>query len=255
MTTIILEENQNKQGTIVFVRKNKVFTTVRTIAKNCNIEVRSLRLLVKKYEKRLLKRGSIDSFQMNSLGTAKNRKDTELNEEQAYFLMTLLDNSEVVVDFKDQLTAAFFRVIKENTALKAKLASQSWQSARLEGKIQRRSFSDVIKEFSEYALLQGSSRKDGQYMLISKKIKQTMFDIKYKQDSFRDFLDVEQLQSVVVLESIIEKMVRAGIEAKTHYREIREDIFEKVEVFASAVGKTQVEGICVRNQMELDFKI
>jgi len=44
---------------------------------------------------------------MNSLGTAKNRKDTELNEEQAYFLMTLLDNSEVVVDFKDQLTAAF----------------------------------------------------------------------------------------------------------------------------------------------------
>jgi len=63
------------------------------------------------------------------------------------------------------------------------------------------------------------------------------------------------LQSVVVLESIIEKMVRAGIEAKTHYREIREDIFEKVEVFAKVVGKTQVEGICVRNQMELDFKI
>lgn len=81
------------------------------IAENTWNESRAIKYLIEKYQHRIEKFG-VMTFEMSkpNEGGWRPWKEYYLNENQATFLMTLLRNSEVVVDFKENLLHAFVKL-------------------------------------------------------------------------------------------------------------------------------------------------
>ena len=93
-------------------------TTSEVISKYANIEHRSVLQMIKKYKSDIEEFGWCP-FKMQpykSAGGVQNRPVYSLNEQQATFLITLLNNSDIVVNFKKKLVKAFFTLNQEQFA-------------------------------------------------------------------------------------------------------------------------------------------
>lgn len=129
MNSITTASNQAQNGLVTLVEwEPRVSHFI--IAKNTWNEPRAIRVMIEKYFERLEKKW-VMTFEMSKPKTSWGRPQKEyfLNEKQAIFLMTLLKNSEVVVDFKDNLTSAFFELKeKSQEQEKPRLAPLHWYS-------------------------------------------------------------------------------------------------------------------------------
>ncbi|WP_057804380.1 Rha family transcriptional regulator [Pediococcus stilesii] len=135
-----------KQTEVVFTESmnlyDEPFTTSDVIAEYANVNRHTIQQLVKTHKHRLEKFGVI-AFEMrkppkNSKG-GRPKKVYLFNEEQATLLITFLDNTETVADFKVELVRQFY-------AMKTELLQR--QLIRTSGKVGRREMTDAIKESS-----------------------------------------------------------------------------------------------------------
>lgn len=135
-----------KQTEVVFTESmnlyDEPFTTSDVIAEYANVNRHTIQQLVKTHKHRLEKFGVI-AFEMrkppkNSKG-GRPKKVYLFNEEQATLLITFLDNTETVADFKVELVRLFY-------AMKTELLQR--QLIRTSGKVGRREMTDAIKESS-----------------------------------------------------------------------------------------------------------
>lgn len=144
-----------------------------------------------------------------------------LNEIQATFLITLLKNNEVVVKFKMELVRQFYAMRQ----FIFEKQSQSWVSAREQGKLTRKAETDVLKELVEYAKNQGSTHSDKLYVTYTKLANKVCGISK------RDNATTEQLSNLTVAENIILHCIQAGIEQDRHYKDIYKDCKKRLEMF------------------------
>ena len=130
-----------------------------------------------------------------------------LNEDQCYFLLTLMRNNNHIVAAKLKLVKAF-RDARAQLALR--------DMARIEGKAVRRTETDAIKDLVEYASAKGSSNASMYYATITK-MTNSLLGIESGQ---RDKLDHKSLQQIKVAETIVEIAIRDGLKAELPYKEI-----------------------------------
>lgn len=126
--------------TETFNLHDEPFTTSEVIAEYANVKRHTIQQLVKIHKRRLEKFGVI-AFEMrkppkNSKG-GRPKKVYLFNEEQATLLITFLDNTDTVADFKVELVRQFY-------AMKTELLQR--QLVRTSGKAGRREMTDAIKE-------------------------------------------------------------------------------------------------------------
>ena len=130
-----------------------------------------------------------------------------LNEDQCYFLLTLMRNNNHIVKAKLNLVKAFRDARKQ-------LAERD--IARLDGKQVRRLETDAIKSLVEYAKASGSSKPDMYYLAITKMTNKAL-GIESGQ---RDKMDARQLQLLKLAETLIEIAIRDGLKANLDYKDI-----------------------------------
>ena len=140
-------------------------------------------------------------------GFAKSTRYALLNEDQCYFLLTLMRNNEKVVAAKLALVKAF----KE---ARAQIARRD--IARIDGKEVRRMETDSIKALVEYASANGSTSADRYYASITK-MTNSLLGIGSGQ---RDSLDAEKLKQVAIVEGIVDLAIRDGLKADMPYKQI-----------------------------------
>lgn len=140
-------------------------------------------------------------------GFAKPTRYFLLNEDQCYFLLTLMRNNNHIVKAKLNLVKAFRDARKQ-------LAERD--IARLDGKQARRLETDAIKSLVEYAKASGSSKPETYYMTITKMTNQAL-GIESGQ---RDKMDSRQLQLLKMAETLVEIAIRDGLKAELHYKDI-----------------------------------
>lgn len=98
-----------------------------------------------------------------------------------------------------------------------------WLETRKAGKLTRRSETDVIKELIAYAKEQGSKNADMLYMTYSKLAN------KIAGISQRDLASVKQLNILDELEGMIYHVIKLGMAAGKHYKEIYKDCKRRLE--------------------------
>ena len=199
-------------GEIVYFRKNDAFTDSLVIAEATNNQHKSIVRLIKQHQERLERFGKIEFSDFKSPNSKRGRPTTiyHLNEPQATLLISFLDNSDIVADFKVELVRQFY----EMRRLLLERNTQAWIETRQQGKLTRKAETDVIKELVEYAREQGSTHSDMLYMTYSK-LANTLAGVKN-----RDQATVMQLNNLSIFENIILQMIRSGIDKGLGYKDI-----------------------------------
>ena len=152
----------------------------------------------------------------------KYQKFALLNEDQCYFLLTLMRNNDFVVDKKSKLVKAF-RQAKDQVTLR--------DMARIEGKVVRRTETDAIKSLVEYATAKGSSNANMYYANITK-MTNSLLGVEKGQ---RDTLDHKSLQQIKIAETIVEMAIRDGLKAELPYKDIYKLCKDRVSSIASVL--------------------
>lgn len=113
-----------------------------------------------------------------------------------------------------------------------------WKQARLQSKQARRSFTDVIKEFVEYATNQGSKSANMYYMNITKMeyaaLELTEKGQKTPKD-FRETLDCMDLCFLATAEQIAKNAIKHGMESGMSYKEIYKLAKDKVFTYSETI--------------------
>ena len=197
---------------IVFLKGDEVFTDSLVIAEQTGNQHQSVAKLIRRQKKRLEQFGELHFTDLKSIKSQRGRpqKVYLLNEQQATLLITFMDNTDEVANFKVSLVGQFYKmrqfILERQT--------QTWQETRRIGKITRKAETDVIKELVAYAKEQGSEHSDMLYMTYSK-LANRMAGVKS-----RDEATVIQLNNLSIFENLILQMIRNGIEAGLNYKEI-----------------------------------
>lgn len=155
----------------------------------------------------------------------KYEKYALLNEDQAYFLLTLSRNSDAVVNAKLALVQAF---------RKARAQLVRADVARIEGKKARLEETDAIKELVQYATDQGSQNAKMYYVNITKMTNQIL-GIEAGQ---RDKLPPATLDRIRLAETMIDVTIRDGMREGLHYKEIYALCKEKVQMLIPLLPKS-----------------
>ena len=145
-----------------------------------------------------------------------------LNEDQCYFLLTLMRNNNHIV-------AAKLKLVKAFRDARAQLAQRD--IARIEGKEARKVETTAIKDLVEYATAKGSNNAQMYYANITK-MTNKLLGIECGQ---RDKLDERQLQSIRIAETMVEIAIRDGLKANMNYKDIYKLCKDRVSSIASTL--------------------
>ena len=113
-------------------------------------------------------------------------------------------------------------------------STDMWIETRKQGKITRKSETDVIKQLIEYAKKQGSEHSDKLYITYSK-LANKMAGI-----TKRDEATVSQLNNLSLIENIILNCIQNGISLQKHYKQIYQDCKRRLEMFKDIAYLEQV---------------
>lgn len=208
---------------LVYLKRDDAFTDSMVIANGTGNQHNSVMRLIKKQRAQLEKFGKIEFMDLKSKNPNGGRpiKYCTLNEPQATLLVTFLDNTDAVVEFKTELVRQFFEMRK----FIAERHTKEWIETRQHGKLTRRKETDVIQELVGYAKAQHSEHAEMLFTTYSK-LANSMVGIKGNQ---RNQISVIKLNELSVFENLILQMILNGMQAGLHYKDIYKECKNRCE--------------------------
>lgn len=192
---------------IVFLSDNtkEPFTTSKVIADRTGMNHRRVKDAIRKHEHEIRSFGLLGAYATESSG-GRPEEIYRLNEQQATFLMTLLKNTPMVVDFKAELVRRFY-------AMRTELYNVKYE--KLERKPIRIGLTDAIKAPPEspHKHLKYKQYTDLAYKLaIGKTAKQVRMERgANKKDTASNFLTSEEIEAVSKAENSISVLLGIGM--------------------------------------------
>jgi len=206
---------------LVVIKGNEAFTDSLKIAEGTGYEHHTITRKIRDFYSDFEELGNLDVTSKYTGGNPV--KIYLLNEPQASYLMTLLENNTVVRRFKLELVKEFYRmrqfIFERKTA--------EWNQSRLTGKKVRRDETDVIlTKLIPLAESQGSKNSGKLYMTYSKLVNSTL-GISAGQ---RNNLSLSYIDTIRFLERAIENIILIEVNKGTHYKEIYQTCKVKCQI-------------------------
>jgi phage regulator Rha-like protein len=222
---------------IVFLDNGKPVTTTLIISEGVGTSHRNVMGLLKRYSNR----ETLSTFRLSKVSRGGRPVEyATLSEEQTTFLITLMQNSDKVVTFKEALTKEFFKQRQIISRLILQRESPDWQNVRKDGKQIYKQKTNVIKEFVEYATNQGSSSSQRYYSNIAKMQNSALFFFEQKYKNMREVLTIKQLMQVATADDVIEKALKDGMDKELPYKDIYILAKERIISYAEIIGKSPI---------------
>ncbi len=220
---------QNTMNELTIINKNGIlFIDSREVAKVTEIRHSDLLRKIKKYETVLLnaKLRSVDYFQ-------ESKYNDNSGKENRYYLVTKkgcdMVANKMTGDKGIIFTAKYIDRFYEMEQLLLEKQTQLWQDTRIESKINRLMETDEIKRLIEYAKEQGSKNADKYYILFSKLANKAVG----LDSGQRDNATAGQLNNLVLIENIINNVIKDGIANAISYKKIYQDCKNRINSFLS----------------------
>ncbi|MCW0934625.1 Rha family transcriptional regulator [Streptococcus anginosus] len=196
--------------------KKEPYTTNEIIAECAEIERISVRKLIENHKEDLEVFGIL-SFEMTKIndGRGRPRKIYHLNEQQATLLITYLDNTEPVREFKKNLVSAFFEMRDELTKIRIERASERPKRLALNEVINRWENAPKMAYSTVYNLLLKGVTGYNKTQLTTKRGGETGIDC-------LNSIELAQYQA-------LEDMAIALINLNFSYQEIKTMVFRQKE--------------------------
>ncbi|HEO4828591.1 TPA: Rha family transcriptional regulator [Streptococcus agalactiae] len=196
--------------------KKEPYTTNEIIAECAEIERISVRKLIENHKEDLEMFGIL-SFEMTKIndGRGRPRKIYHLNEQQATLLITYLDNTKPVREFKKNLVSAFFEMRDELTKIRIERASERPKRLALNEVINRWENAPKMAYSTVYNLLLKGVTGYNKTQLTTKRGGETGIDC-------LNSIELAQYQA-------LEDMAIALINLNFSYQEIKTMVFRQKE--------------------------
>lgn len=196
--------------------KKEPYTTNGIIAECAEIERISVRKLIENHKEDLEVFGIL-SFEMTKIndGRGRPRKIYHLNEQQATLLITYLDNTKPVREFKKNLVSAFFEMRDELTKIRIERASERPKRLALNEVINRWENAPKMAYSTVYNLLLKGVTGYNKTQLTTKRGGETGIDC-------LNSIELAQYQA-------LEDMAIALINLNFSYQEIKTMVFRQKE--------------------------
>lgn len=234
-------------GNIVLVEGSRVFTTSLVIAEGVDLQHSAVMRMIRKYEKDLNEVGT-SGFKIQKFKTkGRDGELAELDEQQTTFLITLMRNSKIVIEFKKKLTKEFFRQREIIAEIAAMQKDPHWSETRNNGKLVYQQKTEVIKDFVDYATEQGSKSAGHYYSNLATMENKALFFIEQKYKNLRNILNINQLFQICTADQIVNKALQDGMEQQLHYKDVYKLAKSRVENFAEIMGKSPVSTLLTQN--------
>ena len=234
---------------------NKIVTVIdkeprvgsKMLADGFEVQHQAAQKLIQKYMDDFKEFGEVVEFcaripktSTKSMARDQTQMEYFLNEQQAAFFGTLTRNSLTSVQFKKRLVKEFYAMRRQLDALKSHQSTDQWQAARLEGKAHRRSETDAIKAFVEYAQKQGSGSADRYYEALTKMENAALFVVAGKYPNLRNIMSSAQLFQIGCADQIIVKALKSGMEQGMPYKDIFQVAKAEVMKFGAIMGQSEI---------------
>lgn len=204
---------------LVILKNHDIFTNSLVIAKGTEYEHHSITRKIRNFEDDFKELGKV-GYHIQALKSGQRQKIYLLNEQQATYLVTLLENNVIVRKFKLELVKQFYQMRQ----LLLEKQTQLWQNTREESKVNRLMETDEIKRLVEYAKAQGSKNADKYYITFSKLANRAVG----LQSGQRENATAKQLNNLSLIENIINNVIKDGIK-----KEIYRDCKNRINSFLS----------------------
>ena len=114
-------------------------------------------------------------------------------------------------------------------------SNDEFKMVRSQGKIARKQETEMIKDFVEYAIEQGSSGAKFYYKHFTKATYKALSLLEHRKPKIRDTLDLLELNQLYIAENIVSKVIQQGMDDKEHYKVIYELCKQALENFADSL--------------------
>lgn len=220
---------------LIVIEGNKIFTTSLVISSGVGTDHPSVMKLLKNYQDTDILKG----FEIRKVSTkGRSQEVAYLSEIQATFLVTLMKNSESVVDFKQRLVTEFYKQRRLIERLAAQKHNAEWIERRQETKVMRKECTDVIQEFVSYAKEQGSKSAEKYYMNLSRMELAGLFILEQKYPNARDVMSMRQLNLIEMADEVVAISLRESMDKKLPYKECYQEAKARIELLAKVIPKS-----------------
>jgi len=172
-------------------------------------------------------------------GNGEEQKKYEMNQ-KTFSILCMGFRGKKALQWKIKFYDAFEKMEKAFRKLMVQQQNSEWLAQRQAGKITRRTETDTIKEFVEYAMSQGSTNANRYYCNISQMENKALFLLEQKFKNLRDILDLNQLATVTTADAIVSKALKEGMTSNLNYKDIYQLAKNRVETLAELRGKTLI---------------
>lgn len=222
---------------LIVLKNDSALTTSILVSEGIGIEHRAILELIRKYKDRKI----FQTFTVQPEKMATKGRSGEfyyLTENQAMFLITLMKNSEKVLDFKESLVNAFVEYRNLAQKLLAQKNNIEWIETRKETKVMRRECTDIIQKFILYAKEQGSKSADKYYMNFSRMEVTGLFILEQKYPNARDVMSIRQLRLVEMADEAIAISLQDSMNKNIPYKECFQIAKDKICSLAKIFPKS-----------------
>ena len=238
---------------LVVIENEEPVTTTMLIAKGVGVKHENVMELLTRHSEKTEILSTFETRKVSTKGRPMNVGI--LTEIQATFLITLMRNSDKVLEFKERLVTDFYDMRSRLAAVLANRNNAAWIESRESGKLARREGTDIIAEFVTYAENQGSKFAGMYYANISKMENKALWMLEGKFKNVREILNGQQLQVIASADLIAARALQRGMDQGLHYKEIYQLAKSDIEKFSDLIGKTPVPlSVSFTTAAKIDFK-
>ena len=224
---------------MVSIKNNKVYCNSLIFSKELELNHRDVLKDIRKLT--ATNKTVKDQFLETEYTNSRNRKYPMFIMTKKGF-MSLMMNTNVLPNKKQKLYQVQNKFIDafdymENLLLKERNNKQNleWKKSREQGKKIRLAFTNVIKEFVDYAEKQGSKNAKRYYTNITKMEYKALGLIQESKPNLRDALDMMELHQIILAEDLARRKINVYMGKELHYKEIYLLVKQDIESFASSL--------------------
>lgn len=205
---------------LVFLKGKTPLTTSLIVAEGTQNQHESIIRLINEHKSHFERWGQIHFTDLKS-GNPKGGRPTRvalLNEQQATFLITLLRNNEIVLDFKSELVDRFYKMRE----ILLQRQNTQWQEIRAETKRGYKDLSTAVRALYEFAKAHGCNVSEKVfYMNFAKLMNKTLGIAPGTRDDLATWqlYEVEKLQFIA--RTIIAGLLAQGADYHEPYRHFK----------------------------------
>lgn len=234
---------------LVHINNSRIITTSRIIAETFWREHKNI---LKGIEKLLDEEKDDKDFVANFLATKYKLRwklETEYYITQDWFtFLVMWFTWKKAREFKKQYIKAFNKLKEIVNWLETHKLTDEYKQARLEWKIVRRKFTDVLKELEIYAKSEDlNANTKFIYSTYTKVINKNLFNIEGKFKNIRNVCNSQQIKNLDTIEVHLADIIIKQIDSKVLWKDIYVIVKDKMEAYSNLFSKTEV----ILNQKQL----